>query len=171
MASANTTTAQKQCGVCSKPIITGYFTYGDYCGLTVCMQCMSKNTWSMCRKCNGSLLDYSHVPTTVPDSEIEGKSSDEINATYIKAQQKLSEAHERIYTIYKFAHKIVSSAEVAMDAISSADKYLRDAGHRKYIAQRIKEEKAGLKKFFELYHLPSSSVPKQFKSNRYMCYY
>jgi hypothetical protein len=95
----------------------------------------------MCRKCNGSLLDYSHVPTTVPDSDLEGKSSDEIEVIYIKAQQKLSDAHRRIYTIYKFAHEIVSSAEAAMDAISSADKYSRDAGHRKYIAQRIKEEK------------------------------
>lgn len=161
MASA-TTPSQKKCGICSKPIIAGYFTYGDYCGTTVCMQCMFKNTWSMCRMCNGTMLDYSHVPTTVTDSELESKTPQEILDTYTEVSCRVRQEHDRITSIRKFARMISDSARLAEAKLDTKLYELRKMGIEKYVEYGRRAIDARVFKLFKLISLPTleKSEPK-----------
>lgn len=135
----DTKTAPKNCGVCGKPIIAGYFTYGDYCGTTVCMQCMSKNTWSMCRKCNGTLLDYQHAPTTIDKSMLEDATESDARELFDSTISRLQAELARINAIFELAQSISFSSSAAIRDIKDAVEKLKENADETYIAISRKE--------------------------------
>lgn len=148
---------EKKCGICSKPITTGYFTYGDYCGTTVCLVCLSKNTWSMCRKCNGSLFTNTSIPHHVDKSEIAGKSSSEVKTIYWDRLDELQKEHIRLEEIEKYAEEIRRSAHSARYYLERLKTKLYEESIETYTNLCIEEERVGEFKFFKLISSPDQS--------------
>lgn len=103
-----TSVIEKICGICSNPIVAGYLTFGNYCGTTVCMNCLSKNTWSMCRKCNGTLIHYRDTTTTIPPNISVSETEELLTASITKLKSEL----ERVQAINRFANSIARSSEI-----------------------------------------------------------
>ena len=149
-AAATSTPVKKQCGVCSKPITTGYFTYGDYCGTTVCIQCMSKNTWSMCRTCNGSLFECKSVTDTIDLAALATKQSHELGEIHDAHIKTLYLEQERIKRIKDFAEQMVKSATKAQYSLEDKIAKLRKEYFAAYINKCKSEYESGVLKLFTL---------------------
>lgn len=139
-APATKTAISKKCCVCSKQIVAGYFTFGDYCGTTVCMTCMSKNTWSMCRKCNGTLCDYQDLSSTKIDERVLADTpTSEVSALFDVQLAKLKQELGRIKSIHDFAFEIYKSSIVALREIKKAIEGLEKQKKELYIAKTRKD--------------------------------
>ena len=134
----STLATNKQCAVCSRKIDTGgYLTFGDYCGHTVCMNCLSKNTWSMCQKCNGSL--FAPPTSSKPPKPDETMTYQDIYVANKALEQYYRTEQKRLENITRFAEVIVrESKDLAKDASMAAwgvftqsDKLIKD----KWIAE------------------------------------
>lgn len=98
----------KICGVCSKPIVDGYMTFGVYYGTIVCIYCLSKNTWTMCRKCNGTLTNCQDTTPTIPANASVSETEELLTVLIAKLKSEL----ERIQAINRLADSIAQSSEL-----------------------------------------------------------
>lgn len=130
---------QKKCGVCSQPITAGYLTFGDYCGTTVCMLCLSKNTWSMCRKCNGTLIDYPPSPATTITSIPEGLTSAGAKELFESTISKLRAEVSRVTAIKNLAHEIFYSSSAKIRKLEDAIEQMEEQSRKELIAKTRKE--------------------------------
>lgn len=130
---------QKKCGVCSQPITAGYLTFGDYCGTTVCMRCLSKNTWSMCRKCNGTLIDYPQSPATTITSIPEDLTSSGVKELFESTIIKLRAELARVTAINKLAEKIRYSSAAKIRELEEAVREMETQSQKELIAKTRKE--------------------------------
>lgn len=140
MSAATATSTSKRCGVCSKQIVAGYFKFGDYCGTTICMACMSKNTWSMCRKCNGTLCDYQDLSSTKIDERVlTDTPTSEINALFDTQLAKLKQELGRIQAIHDLAYSIYSESIKPLREIKATIEELEKQKTETYIAKTRKD--------------------------------
>jgi hypothetical protein len=136
---ASAMSEQKKCGVCSRLITAGYLTFGDYCGTTVCMQCLSKNTWSMCRKCNGTLIDYPQSPATSITVIPEDLTSAGVSELFDTNISKLRAELTRIEDIHKLAEDILHSASMKKHELKTAIEIMEHQSQTELIAKLRKE--------------------------------
>lgn len=88
------------CSCCSKKVNNCYMSFVNQPGYTICLSCLTKNTWSICKNCNGSLFDCKLLTDdniqpdmTKPIGEIEA----EYNSILIKLDNELTRFNH-IYT-------------------------------------------------------------------------
>ena len=96
----------KRCKVCSSSITKGYLSFGDFCGHSVCLRCLSKNAWSMCNLCNKSLFILN--TQTKPPPLSADMSFEELEDIYHKTKAYLAAEESRLENIRMFAYNIVN---------------------------------------------------------------
>lgn len=114
-----------QCTVCSTQIKTGYLTFANFCNYTICLNCLCKNTWSICKKCNGSMFNCNsnsidtNATGPLTQSDTNDTPEQNIEYQYKKAIASLESDIVKFNDINKIARSYVEKSDTILKELTT----------------------------------------------------